>query len=530
MHPRWNDVRTQWAAAAGVAGLVATWLTAAVTFYQHDADTLVPKLASTMEWSFYYWHAGRNGQLLPLLAMPFSHPLTNLVTQQWLGTWAGVMAIYLLVAFVMRDREWFVPGTAALACFLAGATCFGHAMYLEGSQTYGTAMALVLGGLLLVRRASLRRADAQRLAVAAVLFAAAAWVNQLVCLFVAVLVACDALAGDDEPTDRELAGEDPLARLLAGLPAVPPLVHIWLVRSALSLGLLLGSGVALLVAVKLFTLGGEGERLTMSFVSPTRYPAALARFTATIRDTIVAPRGALLVALAAVAAAWLEGRGARPRAVTALAAAAVAFFLVVVGLKWVTMNDCHPRYALPAIVTAYACIGMVLVAAVREAVANVSQTRRLAPAARWALVVTIPATLLGSYGWPDAGAPRRAIATLGSPLAEQVVESGVGFVAGDYWSLWPVVFKANLIIRDRGEDRQVWGLGFRAADTRHRWADGMRERGATVAYLARTPQPCGHHLPWIAKHLDLEVGDCAGSSGDFELYPFRLRDDRIARR
>jgi hypothetical protein len=530
VHPRWNDVRTQWAAAAGVAGLVATWLAGAVTFYQHDADTLVPKLASTMEWSFYYWHAGRNGQLLPLLAMPFSHPLTNLVAQQWLGTWAGVMAIYLLVAFVMRGREWFVPGTAAVACFLMGATCFGHAQYLEGSNTFGTAMALVLGGLLLVRRASLCRADAPRLGAAAVLIAAGAWVNLLVCLFAATLVACDALSSDDEPTDRELAGEDPLARLLADLPAVPPLVHIWLVRSALSLGLVVACAATLVIAVKLFATGGGSERVTMSFVPLASYASSLTQLTTNIRDTLVAPAGALLVAMAVVAAAWLEGRGARSRAVAVLAATGLVFFLVVGGLKWVAMNACHPRYVLPAIIAAYACVGMLLVAAVREAATGVRDASRLAARASWVMVMTIPAVLFLGYGFPDAAAPRRAIAGLGSPFAEQVVESGVEFVAGDYWRLWPVVFKANLLLQDRGEPRRVWGLGLRAGATRHRWEAVVRDGEASVAHLTGPPKPPAQDLRWIADHLDLEIGDRSGVVGDLDLYRFRLSTSRIARR
>lgn len=82
---RWKDEWTPWFAAFCASCVVAIWLAGSMQFHCYDADSLVPKLTSTMEWSFFYWHTDRNGQLLPFLAMPFTHPLTNLVVQQWLG-------------------------------------------------------------------------------------------------------------------------------------------------------------------------------------------------------------------------------------------------------------------------------------------------------------------------------------------------------------------------------------------------------------------------------------------------------------
>jgi hypothetical protein len=115
-------------------------------------------------------------------------------------------------------------------------------------------------------------------------------------------------------------------------------------------------------------------------------------------------------------------------------------------------------------------------------------------------------------------------------LAEKVVESGVEFVAGDYWRLWPVVFKANLILYERGESRRVWGLGCRAGPTRHRWELDRRGGTAVVAHLARPLGPSDQKLDWIARHLDLEIGDREGAVGALDLYRFRLRSDRIASR
>jgi hypothetical protein len=471
-----------------------------------------------MEWSFYYWHTAHNGQLVPLLATPFTHPLTNLVAQEWLGTFAGTLAIYLLVVFVTRGPGWFPAGTAAVACFLVGATSYGHNLYLEGSHTVGTSMALVLGGLLVARHAKLRRSDAAMLATAAALVAMGLWVNLMVILLAGSLVLVDGLLNEDEPPFR------------IDVPAVPPPVRRWMAHVAIGLGLLAGCLTMVIVVTRLFASTGMADRMTLSPVALTQYPRMVGTLASHTIEKVVAPGGAILVAAAVIGAAWLDGRGAWPRAVTILTAAGFGFFMIAAGMKWVAMNNCEPRYVLPAIVAGYACVGVLLVATVGEALRDVAGKSRPLEIARWAVVAAVPAALLLGYGLPDAGAPRRSIAGLGSPLAEQVVESGVEFVAGDYWSLWPVVYKANLILYDRGETRRVWGLGFRAGDTRHRWEATVRDGGATVAHLASTPQPCRHDLRWIGQHLDLEIGDREGSAGNLDLYRFRLRDGRIARR
>ena len=527
MNLRWKPEWTPWLAATCVSGLVATWLAGAVQFYhRQDADTLVPKLTSTMEWSFNYWCTSRNGQLLPLLAMPFTHPLTNLVAQQWLGTFAGVMAIYLLVAFALPGRGWFAPGTAAVAAFLVGATTFGHELYLEGSQTYGTGLALVLGGVLIVRRALPRRDDVARIAVAAVLVSAGLWVNLMVFLIVASLLAVNAAFPGDDAT-QEPFQEIPLLR---HVPYVPPAVRRWITRAGIGMGLLIACLAIMLIVTKLFASSGGERRVTFSLVPLSSYPGAVATAAYKTCDMVVGPGGAVLVAAAAVAAAWLEGRGAWPRGVSVLATAAFGFFACVGGMQWVSMNASHPRYLLPATVSAYACVGIMFSEVFQEALGPVLRASRYASWTRWAVAATVPSALFLGYGWPDAGAPRRAIAHIGSPLAEQVVESGVEFVAGDYWSLWPVVYKANLILYDRGETRRVWGLGFRAGDTRHRWEATVRDGGATVAHLPRTSPRGDHDLRWIADHLDLEIGDRERSLGDLDFHRFRLRDGRIAHR
>lgn len=512
----WTSQRAPWLIAACMSGLVATWLAGSERFHVYDADSLVPKLTSTMHWSFYYWHTARNGQLIALMAMPFKHPLANLVVQQWLGTFAGVMAIYLLVAFAIRKRPWFAPGTVAVASFLVGSTEYGHNLFLEGSQTYGTSMALLIGGVCIAQRARLRPGDAARLLTAAALMLVGAWVNLMAALFACAVVAIDGLVNDGDPSIRT----DPLPR--------QPLALRWFAGVGVTLGLLVSCLAAVMVLTRLLVPSELVGQVTLAPVALADYPHMIATLASRVAGVIVSPGGATLVMAAVIGATWLWRQRAWPRALTVTAAAGIGFFMVVTGMKWVAINECHPRYILPSIIAIYGCVGIVLVASVGEVMRPFTDSARLSIIGRYACAAAVPAALLFGYGLPEAGAARRAVDRIGSPLAEQVVESGVGFVAGDYWTLWPVVFRANLILHDRGDARRVWGFGGRARVTRPSWEAKVGEGTATFANLARTPDPSRHDLGWIARHLDIEIGEQEESIGDLDLYRFRLGPDRTS--
>ena len=38
-------------------------------------------------------------------------------------------------------------------------------------------------------------------------------------------------------------------------------------------------------------------------------------------------------------------------------------------------------------------------------------------------------------------------------------------LAGTYWTVWPGVFHGNLVLRERGMDRPLWGITARSAPT-----------------------------------------------------------------
>ncbi len=52
---------------------------------RRHADTLLVALNSLYRWTPYAWELDRYGDLIPLLAAPFRHPLANLLVQAGLN-------------------------------------------------------------------------------------------------------------------------------------------------------------------------------------------------------------------------------------------------------------------------------------------------------------------------------------------------------------------------------------------------------------------------------------------------------------
>ncbi len=75
-----------------LAAAICIDLTAAFQRWQ-DGDTLIPVLSSLYAWTPFYWSQDRLGMLVPLLATPFKHPLTNLLVQNGLTIFGCLMTL-----------------------------------------------------------------------------------------------------------------------------------------------------------------------------------------------------------------------------------------------------------------------------------------------------------------------------------------------------------------------------------------------------------------------------------------------------
>jgi len=413
-------------------------------------DSIVPVLVSLVRWTPFYWEQERFGMLVPLLALPVKDPLSNLLLQRALGILAGLAALVLLARHVLPARDWPLCGAVAVAGLLA-LPSGGWAFEYLADQPYGVSLALALAGLSVAEPGPSGRRSAWRLAAGLLLVLAAHWVNASIGVVLGFLAlaraAEDLLAGEPR---REVAG-----RLVvdAGLLAAG-----------------LAAGLAMFRAAAAWL--GHTRRVAEGFLPLAGWPASWA----TLLRKAVADEGAWLagLSLAALAGvALLSVPALRPvrrqalwRAAT-LAAAAVLWFGFAGTLEWVAGSSHHWRYVIPSMLLLHLAAASLLAE-------PLSRTARLAGPALAAALLAIPVAAVAAWGPPSLAGVKDDLARVTGRHAEEVLLARCDLLTGDYWSVWPTLWRVEQLTRERGEGRRVYAVCHRGTPTMPAWAGRPR--------------------------------------------------------
>jgi hypothetical protein len=404
--------------AIGVAtlmGAVALWLDFGTLHEFHHADSLIPVLVSTQRWTPYFWGQDRFGMLVPLLAMPVRAPLANLLVQSWMMTCAALLAPFAIARFATdRPHHWIAAGASTNLFFLIVTAPVTRFDWLV-AQPYALSIALGFAGLVV--------ADAKgstRAAFAFVLLLLAHWVN------VGVVV------------------------LLA--PAVVVRPHRSLPSGVLlALAAAAGSGLARWL---------PAAHTPTALTAAAEWPAGWQALAQNAASVIAHPMAcAAIVAIAAACLVIVSVAGdARTvlRAAAVPAAAGLIHWLTMGVSEWVRLNLYFPRYTFPMFLMFGVAASIVIAGALRARVAAVACG-----------LLTITALL--QSGTPSLSRLSRSIDTRFSRLTPIVIASGATAIAGDYWTVWPSVFHANLTISRSGSRRRVFGLTYRSDATDPLW-------------------------------------------------------------
>jgi hypothetical protein len=438
-------VRRAWPLLAALVAAAA--LLDLGTFHRlENGDSIVPVLVSLQRWTPFYWDQERYGMLVPLLALPVRDPLWNLLLQRGLMIFAGLAAVVLLARHLLAERDWRLVGAVAAVTLVLAAPEPWRFEYL-GDQPYGLSMALALAGLAFAEPAAGGgRRSRWRLVVGLLLVLLAHWVNPATGVLLGLLALARALEDWFAEADRGAVRE----RLLvdAGLLAV---------------GLTAGQ-----LSITLYpVVTGQPLYLAVGFLPLAQWPSAWMAMVARAWGESGGWGWALLAGavLAAALTALPSSRSFRRDALVraaALVAAATAYAAFVGALAWVATNAHHPRYLAPAAVLLH----LAVISLLAEPLA------RAARASRPALVVAVlalPVAALAVGGAPSLARVRADLDAVAGKLTEDVLAARCQLVAGDYWSVWPAVWHAALVARERGLDWKVWGVSHRTTPTVMQW-------------------------------------------------------------
>lgn len=384
----------------------------------HSADSLIPVLVSLQRWTPFYWGQDRYGMLVPLLAAPIRNPLANLVGQAWAMSALACLGPFLAGRYLTGNpRESFVAGALTTIVWLTAVHAPVQFDWLV-VQPYGASMSLGFAGLLALGSSARGGVVAGALAVLA-----ACWVSSGVAVLLATAIVL-----------RER-------------------------RIGSSLVIVAASAVLVSVAGQLVPAPHTPHRLTALASWPGAWrQLAVNAWAIVARPWIVLSFGVAGAACACVTLFRRKRPFAGPIAVAALAA--LVYFALAGASEWVRLNQFFPRYAYPSVALIAWCLSY--------AIASVVAPVRKAVAVSAGVLVTVAAWTSGP---PSVASIDNGIVPSARPLALDATSAGAAVIAGDYWTVWPAVFHANLAAWRHRAPQTVYGLAFRSAPTEPYWVD-----------------------------------------------------------
>jgi hypothetical protein len=160
--------------------------------------------------------------------------------------------------------------------------------------------------------------------------------------------------------------------------------------------------------------------------------------------------------------------------------------------QWVVANQFEFRYLLPSALMLQAGLAGVAVAPLAVLGRNAMLRASYLAIIPLALVAAFTSygrpSLVGVYRDLDpyyASADADSLHELGT---RELLDSGATHVAGDYWKVWPAVFRANLALYERGERRVVWGVAQRSGPTHRYWRKIPRDQMRVAVAAGGDPQ------------------------------------------
>ena len=463
-----------------LCALAALWIDLTGIHAEQHADSLVPVLVSLYRWTPFYWGLDRIGMLAPLVALPIKHPLANLLVQDSLYIFGSLAGLVMLARYVLRDATYPLVGMLCIAAFIGLTPSYYRFHFLIDTQ-YGLWLSLGLGGLLLLEANSQGRISLPRRLGAIVLLTLAHWCYCTASLFLGPLVVLRWLLFRRVPAHlpgRMLFGE--VAASLTSL-AFAFAVGLLLMRLAPASSTNFGTLPLRAWPETLYQL----LNTTWENLAPQWWPV------------ICCSAGVFGLLLAWRSRAWRALLAAR-RAAAVLLGAALLIALFMATRQWVPENGYRIRFLfIPALFIQAALLAL---AAAACASRWPHVVRRLNLPLGAALMSLAIGCALGrpSLAQVRGGLAQRELPTdaEGRPAVirtEELLAARCTHIAGNYWQVWPAVFRANLALFERGEQRVIWGLTLRSDATTAFWKAVPRSE-TRIAVFARGDEEANTYL------------------------------------
>lgn len=443
-------------AVLAVLVFAVIWIVLGPIHRFHQADSLLPVLASCYKWTLFFWRQNRLGALVPLLASPFRDPWVNLFIQTGLNSFLGLLAIFLAARYVGGRRRWIAGG--AIAALLL--VCWPQQRifnYLIAHHEYGSALGLGFAALWLLSNEDGRRGRLKFALGAGCLFCAL-WVNYATAIILGAVVVWRWLFGGSFGADWRSFRSAGLPRGLKSLAQKEPPKTLLMIAGALILciGLSLFSGYS-----------PEYAKLDLGSSQWTAYATLAANTWRQFLSGMLWKEWMAVFLVALISLFSRAGRRAlRASAVAAgcLSAAALCHFAAIGVLDWVAYNGFNPRYATTSVIMLQ-CAVAVFAGMQWHAVLG----DRKAAIAKAGLVIVLAVGVVLKFDPPSPHKVRVILDRRFGTYTNDVLTSGCTHICGHFWKVWPAIFHVNMVLHEQGSKRRVWGITNRSEPTQDKW-------------------------------------------------------------
>ena len=428
-----------------LVGILAVLIDLGPLHRGHQGDSLLPVLVSLYKWEPFFWEQDRFGMLIPLLATWVQNPFYNLLVQNALACAWSLIGFFALARIATRSHWVAAGGIAATLFFLTEPEIWRFNLVTTFSPQ-GHGLGIMAAGVAVLLAGE--RLRPTRLVAGAALLVLGAWVNTSTAFILIPAILLRGLLSQPEAEQAGPASGGKSARTLVA-------------ATLASLAFLASMGLSALAPV----------RQKYAVLPVTEWPGCWAGLVRNAHGEGLVGAwhlGALGGLVAVGVAALVARRRASRRAVAALVPitlGAVTLVAVLGTLNWTKFQSLAARYSLGAVVALDVAVAGFAAVALLDALSERARRRLSA-----LTLAGFAAVCLFLYFPPSPARVRLDLErTLGARTAE-VINAGVTHVAGSYWTVWPTVYHANLVLYEQGSDRKIWGIAHRAAPTADRWA------------------------------------------------------------
>lgn len=450
--------------------IVAVWLDFTQFHILQTSDSVVFVLASLYEMRIFFWEQDRVGMLIPLITSWCHSPYHNLLLQTGAMIFVGLSMPVMLARVLTPHRMAPLAVTLGNGLFLLLAPDLIHENWL---LVCNYSCALFFGfcafGMIDDRTpGQTRTRRSPRVLGCAALLLIAHWQYFGVVIYLGALVMFRAwLKSEPGATARIHSWPRTLFRPIFDLRFLTIAPLIWFALGAISLAMLyVHWGDPIVVSTSPDSIpAGQWIETWKEMILRTMALPGMEYYTSVLAG--ICTLGFLLSLLFERRVLGHLLRSAAP----ALLAAATELFILGTR-EWTTKNEYHPRYLVA--ITTTALVSLALVGLV-PLLGRIPRRYEAFAIALSGIILLAGAT--GRYGWPSPSGVRRLIDEKCGALTPAVIESGCEAVGGDYWVVWLAMFHANMTLFERGDDRVLFGLGYRCDPMRARWSrypDGFR--------------------------------------------------------